>query len=482
MGERVFRGQNLREALKQVKRELGEDAIIISTREVKSSGSIFARKVTEVVAALTAPPQSENNKAEWFSFAHDETATEFQNSSQTHTEKGSELDGRLAPLEREVRFLRTQLLDLAREKADIEETQKLQSERFLEEIEKIREEQKSNSTLKTQTSEEQDTSALASDHQTATATATDTPSPDSATKTLESNQREAAASSSSAQSGVAQPKMNTLIARFKLMGVEETLASELALAMTHLNMPLRQGCERVLEHRIAASGPVGFSGAKVIMFVGPAGSGKTTTIAKLAAQSALQQGKSVSLVTLDSQRIGAVEQIQGYAQLIGIPMHVAASAQDFTRIMNALSRYDLVFVDTAGRTQKEAEQLAEISDAVDSLAYRTELHLALPANMALGNMRSAIQFFGRFGIDRICVTKSDEIVDYAPLLNTLASGGLPISYWTHGPKIPEDIEVATSQRMARFFADFLCGPRRENVNNTASVSSQKTSSDFMIAP
>jgi flagellar biosynthesis protein FlhF len=182
---------------------------------------------------------------------------------------------------------------------------------------------------------------------------------------------------------------------------------------------------------------------KVVALVGPTGVGKTTTIAKLAAHHALVLKQRVGLITMDTYRIAAVEQLRAYSQIIGIPLEVAHAQSDVIPALQRLSECDMVLVDTAGRSQRNAMQVNELKSLV--AATGCEAHLVLPASTRERDILDQIERFASVGIDRLLFTKLDETTSYGTLFNVAASTSLPLSYFSTGQKVPEDLEAVTAE-------------------------------------
>lgn len=186
---------------------------------------------------------------------------------------------------------------------------------------------------------------------------------------------------------------------------------------------------------------------KVAMFVGPTGVGKTTTIAKIAAINVIQKKKKVALVTLDTYRIAAVEQLKVYARIIGIPVHVAGCAGDFAKVVAGIKGADLILVDTAGRGQRDRKHMEELSHIYNS-GIPIETHLVISATAKEKDTMDIIRRYKEMKVDRLLFTKLDETTTYGGIFNALIASGKPVSYLTTGQSVPEDIEAATSERVA----------------------------------
>ena len=190
------------------------------------------------------------------------------------------------------------------------------------------------------------------------------------------------------------------------------------------------------------------SGTKVVALVGPTGSGKTTTTAKLAAHFALLKKKKVALVSLDTFRLGAVEQLQMYGDLMRVPVEVAGDKGEFSNILAAHQDKDLILVDTMGRNPKDTQYGQELKE-IFGQAPKMEIHLVQSVTTQEQVMQHSLDQFEPVGIDRILLTKLDEGIQYGHLFNLAVRHRIPFSYMTTGQRVPEDIEVAERDRVIR---------------------------------
>ncbi len=186
---------------------------------------------------------------------------------------------------------------------------------------------------------------------------------------------------------------------------------------------------------------------RTIALVGPTGVGKTTTIAKLAATFKLKQNKRVALVTADTYRIAAVDQLRTYAGIIGVPLQVVASPSEITRSMEAFSDYDVVLIDTAGRSQRDDHRLEELSSLLKS-ARPHDVHLVLSSTCTRAVLLEAVERFNRIRTDSIIFTKLDEAVTFGVLLNVTIDVNKRLSYLTTGQEVPHQIELGRAERLA----------------------------------
>ena len=219
--------------------------------------------------------------------------------------------------------------------------------------------------------------------------------------------------------------------------------------------------EKLVWDAVDLTGPVGAAGARVCMCVGPSGAGKTTTIAKWAAAAALEENKRVVVITLDTFRAGAIEQLARYTKLIGCELLTAKNAAQLMAALDAHAAADLILIDTPGRDPSTQPELVDIGKKLIARDKRTEIHLALPAMYGPRALRAVVQSYRGFSVNRICFTKIDETHDFAPLAAVIANDRLPLSYWTTGQRIPEDIELVSTagvvSRVVPSLITALCG-------------------------
>ena len=199
--------------------------------------------------------------------------------------------------------------------------------------------------------------------------------------------------------------------------------------------------------RIETSGPIepGKGKPKVVVLVGPTGVGKTTTIAKLAATYGVLQKHDVELFTIDSYRIAAIEQLGKYAELMQIPFAVINTREEFKNAVSA-SNAEIIFVDTAGRSQKNSLGLAELRNVLDGVQRNIEIHLVISATSKYRDALDIVSRFSQFAYTNIIITKLDETNTLGPILSVL-NREKKLSYVTTGQGVPDDIELADKQKL-----------------------------------
>ena len=189
-------------------------------------------------------------------------------------------------------------------------------------------------------------------------------------------------------------------------------------------------------------------GARVVVLVGPTGVGKTTTLAKLGARAALLQRRKTALVCLDQYRIGSVEQLQRYAELIGVPMEAAHDGPSLADAVARLSDAEIILVDTAGRSPRDEGAVEELRGYVLAVQEPTDVYLCLPVAIRAQELESVLSHQNTLCPNRLIATKADEAICGSSLIAAQTRSGLPLSYVTTGQRVPEDIEDANPELLA----------------------------------
>ena len=173
------------------------------------------------------------------------------------------------------------------------------------------------------------------------------------------------------------------------------------------------------------------------------------TIAKLAARARINEGRRVGLITLDTFRIAAVDQLQKYADIIGVPLRVVSDPEELKTAVAECrdDGIDLVFVDSAGRSHRDELKMAEISEFLSAIP-NAETHLVLSCTTHGRTIDSVAQRFSCLDYDRVVLTKVDESVSLGALVSSLLKLGKPVAYVTDGQNVPDDIMVGDPERLA----------------------------------
>jgi flagellar biosynthesis protein FlhF len=209
---------------------------------------------------------------------------------------------------------------------------------------------------------------------------------------------------------------------------------------------LRSAAQAALKLVAPSPNPGGMPTKRVVAFFGPTGVGKTTSIAKLAARLALQKKKKVLLMTLDGYRIGAIEQLRIYAELMGIPFRFVNQISELSRAIEENSQRDYILIDTAGRGPKDLEAMSALAAFVRD-SQHIERHLVLSATTKESDMRKIISQFEICSPDHLLFTKLDETETPGPILNELVRTRKSFSYYTDGQRVPDDLHAFPGERI-----------------------------------
>lgn len=241
--------------------------------------------------------------------------------------------------------------------------------------------------------------------------------------------------------------------------VAEELASDMVkqlqqqLRPEHLSQPavVREKLAELMEKLLPTSGAITRRksvGPHVVALIGPTGVGKTTTIAKLAANLKLREKHRVGLITIDTYRIAAIDQLKKYADIIGSPLRVVGSPEDLRDAIRSMDDCEFILIDTAGRSPNDALKLNELK-AFLAAAAPDEVHLVLTSTASQACVELAVSRFAEVGADKIIFTKIDEAAHVGVVLNVIRKVNKSLSYITTGQDVPDDIEVGRGRRLAQ---------------------------------
>jgi flagellar biosynthesis protein FlhF len=373
MGERVYRAKTMKEALARVRRDLGGDAVILASREVRRRRlfGLGMLDLIEVTASSTMPrhgsPAATDGRRSAQDVHGDSTSSGLSTAAQVRF--GEQLSRLHAMVERLSRQGRV-------------------------------------------------------DHLV----------PDLASELVPSYSR------------LVEAEVPEVLARQLLRHVADNLEVDQAGSPQAIQSAL---CEAVAEFVPIAPPIRAVVGTRrIVALVGPTGVGKTTTVAKLAANFKLLHGIRVGLVTVDTYRIAAVEQLKTYAEIIDLPLAVANDPAEMRQAIDDLGAVEMVFVDTAGRSPRDEVKIRELA-AFLAQARPDEVHLVLSAGASQSSLRSAVDRFSQVRADRLILTKLDEAEGFGAILGVLGQANRPVSYLTTGQTVPDDIEPAQRERLAR---------------------------------
>ena len=186
---------------------------------------------------------------------------------------------------------------------------------------------------------------------------------------------------------------------------------------------------------------------KIVALIGPTGVGKTTTLAKIAAKFVLEEGAKVALITADTYRISAVEQLKTYSDILGLPLEIVYNPQALQEAIAKHRDKQLILLDTAGRSQYNAYQMKELSELLN-IDADIEKHLVMSATTKTSDGLELLDNFSLCKPDRVIFTKVDETKTHGIILNILHRRKAALSYLTNGQSVPDDIEPASIEKLA----------------------------------
>ncbi|MCI9420558.1 MAG: flagellar biosynthesis protein FlhF [Eubacterium sp.] len=192
------------------------------------------------------------------------------------------------------------------------------------------------------------------------------------------------------------------------------------------------------------------SGAKYVFLLGSTGVGKTTTIAKIASKLKLEKKKNIALVTADTYRIAAVEQLKTYANILSVPLSVVYRPEELGEMIEELEQYDMCLIDTAGCSHKNKEQLDELSRLLDQIPIsKREVYLVMNAGTKCSDLKQISDIYSKITDYSLIFTKLDETSSAGIMLNMRMHTNRPLSYVTWGQNVPDDIGMVDNQKIAK---------------------------------
>lgn len=189
---------------------------------------------------------------------------------------------------------------------------------------------------------------------------------------------------------------------------------------------------------------------KVNVLVGPTGVGKTTTIAKIASKALLEDDKKVGLITIDTYRIAAVEQLKKYAKILGIKCVAVSEPKEIRRKLASLKDCDFILVDTIGASPKDADRIEDIKAYLNELPEDRSTYLAISMSSDVDTNNRIMKKYKELSYNAVILTKFDEVENYNNFWNMMENNVLPVQYFCHGQTVPEDIMESSLDNVLDF--------------------------------
>jgi flagellar biosynthesis protein FlhF len=249
-----------------------------------------------------------------------------------------------------------------------------------------------------------------------------------------------------------EPVRALIIENLQQLGLSEQVADQLACFMPEeLNSnDAWEGALELLAGQLSTTNDDILRRGGIVALVGPTGVGKTTTVAKLAAEFAKRHGNDqVALITTDSYRIGAFEQLATFGRIIGCPVKQAKDSDELALLINQLQQRKLILIDTAGMSQRDVRLAEKLASLVHNSRVKIKSYLVLSATAQARVMQESVTHFKRIPLSGCIFTKLDECLSLGEVINVAIANALPVSYLTNGQRVPEDIAVADAPKLVQ---------------------------------
>ena len=448
-----FEADTMAAALKQVKDTLGPEALILSTRTLRKKGlGVLGRQTIEVTAAVESPAMRRTPAPPASGYSASRVTAPLTSSNRVETLEDEivSLSGRVPNADASRSSLATA------EQGAEQELRRLRAQYEADSINQLKAEIEQLKELMTQLTQAQAQQA----HVQTQVSVAEVPPADHETPERNGRARNTAARSvtpTPLRSPVASSSPDPLVEMLKERGIDAESATTIAgYAAAQMTMQQRQNPHLQREFLCATlAGLVQGQGAlwspgqpqKKVSLIGATGVGKTTTIAKLAAQAMSESGARVALVTIDTYRIAAVEQLKVYGEIMGIPVDVVFSPEQLQETFRRHRDKDLILIDTAGRSPRDEERIDELGTFLGAHSG-VENCLVLAAPTADHLQQQCLDAFARLPIKRLIFTKLDETDRCGCLINLPLRANLPLGCLTNGQKVPEDLLPADPRLVA----------------------------------
>ncbi|MBW3696383.1 flagellar biosynthesis protein FlhF [Vibrio sp. T187] len=247
-----------------------------------------------------------------------------------------------------------------------------------------------------------------------------------------------------------EPLRAMLIKRLERMGVSQELADQMACYIPEDTKPARawKALLALVADQITVTKQDILKRGGIVALLGPTGVGKTTTVAKLAARAAMEYGSdNVALVTTDTYRIGAHEQLSIYGRIMGCPVRVAKDSSELADVIYQLRNRRLILVDTAGMGQRDVRLSEQLDTLMQESGSVIHSYLVLPATAQRKVLQETIEHFRRIPLSGCIMTKLDESLSLGEFISVVIQNALPVAYIANGQRVPEDIVIAQPKYM-----------------------------------
>ena len=437
--------KNVNEAMTRIRYELGKDAIIISQRKVRKPGikGLFSGKLIEVTAAVESP--EDNNKADddqvpEKNFVNDED--EFRKSLESIKKL---MENEMA-VSKEERPSRLDSLIMEHNNNALKEREN--DESFNQTDADVINEIKHNTAI--DKDNVQDALSVESVHNEVLELK------NLLNKVIENKTNSIDESdlinnvNNNDLNEVHEEKFNKeLEDRLDEFDIDEEFFEEIikaAKVYNHDELDTKEILRDIFEKEILVT--TGKFKGKVAL-VGPTGVGKTTTIAKLAGRLALVEKKKVGLITIDTYRIGAIEQLKTYAEIMNIPFKVVITIKEMGEAIESMSDRDVILIDTTGRSSKNAMQISELRAFIEK-SKPDYVNMVVSATTKNKDIKNILNGYSDLGYDSVIITKLDETTVYGSIYNIAKRSNKPISFVTVGQNVPDDIKIPEKEELTRF--------------------------------
>ncbi|WP_054958685.1 flagellar biosynthesis protein FlhF [Paenibacillus dakarensis] len=447
------------EAMKYIRNELGSEAVILSSKEIKTGGflGIFTKKKIEVIAAVDKGEKKENSKPE----APVTPVTPVPRNMLTKAYKGSETAAQVqSEVKEAIPHQVSAELAIDRERAAVDfaaayaqaasgVSEKYQDNRT-EQGEDPHSDQKSWEPV-VKSGSSIDDSVVASDNRSQTDRIMLEEMREMKewiarlSRQTQVKQELPAVLESMRDRLTRQGLSDSLSEKFLTAVIEEWTQSGKTLTDEQLHQAMEEQLGLFLEGRYGGGLQ---RDTRIVYIAGPTGVGKTTTIAKLAAEQLFRYQRRVGFITSDTYRISAVEQLRTYASILNVPLEVVQSPGDMKRAMERLAACDLILMDTAGRNYRNELLVSELQSLLNA-SDQSETYLVLSLTSKSSDMLEITDHFSKFGLDKVIFTKLDETGSYGSLFNVLEAYPLKLSYMTNGQNVPDDLIMPDTAMLSR---------------------------------